>query len=158
MLPLIRAYGWVGTATVDGAIVGGNIWYRVGSRCFLHLIAHDPQYNQYSLGNYLVYLGFCDVISQGGRECWLMGGGQANKARFRARPRVFHGVQVYRSRVYYLRDWRRVSQRAMREFLREVKRALARLAYGSSPVARPASACLVLWRAIQRRLAAGSGE
>jgi hypothetical protein len=158
LLPLLRAYGTVGVATVDGRLCGANIWYRVGSHCFMHLIAHDPQYNAQMLGNYLVYLGLGDAIAQGGRECWLMGGGQANKARFGAVPRALASVVVYRSRLHYLVDWRRIAQRALREFLRERKKALAALAYGSSPAARAARTGLSLWRAIQRWHAAGRSQ
>lgn len=112
LMRIIRAYGRVGIATIDQRICGGNIWYRVGSRCFMHLIAHDPQYNSMMLGNYLVYLGFCDAIQTGVRKCWLMGGGDENKARFGAARISLESLLVYRSRLCYWLDWQQLLHRA----------------------------------------------
>lgn len=104
VIRLVRLHGYVGLATVDGRICGGNIWYRVGNRYFMHIIAHDRRFDSYMLGNLQMYWTFCDCITRGGRECWLMGGGRQHKSRFLAQTRHLTTTIVFRSRLARLLD------------------------------------------------------
>jgi CelD/BcsL family acetyltransferase involved in cellulose biosynthesis len=60
--------GLVGIATIDGAICAGQISYRIGTNDVASIIAHDPQYNNYSIGMICCYLTICECIVRKGKE------------------------------------------------------------------------------------------
>lgn len=97
IMRVLRLYGMLCVATIDDKICGGNIWYAVGKRHTMHIISHDPCYDRYALGNYLNYETFIYCIEQSGKECWLMGGNDAHKAKFGAIPFNLYSYRFYRS-------------------------------------------------------------
>lgn len=149
IIQLVRAYGSVYVATIDGRICAGTIWYRVGRRNHMHVIAHDPAYDQYMLGNQINFFAVCDCITHGGHECWMMGGG-AYKLRFLAFPIHFDTLVIFRSRTQFLLNLPRVSATAARIWQRRTKQKLVQLAQGDSFVARLVAKGLILARSIKR--------
>ncbi|TFW34375.1 GNAT family N-acetyltransferase [Massilia horti] len=150
ILQLVHAYGFVGVLSVGGTVRAGNVFYRVGQRYFMHLIAHDPDYDKYMLGNLVQFLATCHCIERGGRECYLMGGGREHKARFRALPKYFDSVDIYRSRLVFLLCLARVGQGAARRWLRHMREDLSRMAHTDSAGGRFAARCLALARTVKR--------
>jgi hypothetical protein len=150
ILQLIHVYGFVGTLTIDGVIRGGNIFYGVGRRYFMHVIAHDPDYDKYMLGHVVQYSSACHCIDLGGSECWLMGGGRENKSRFRAYPKYLESVDIYRSRLQYLLDAHRVMGGAARRLVRKSKDDLYQLADTDTRAGRAAARLLTMSRSIKQ--------
>jgi hypothetical protein len=128
ILRLVHTYGFVSVLRIDGVTRAGNVFYGVGKRFFMHVIAHDPDYDKYMLGHMVQYLAACHCIELGGRECRLMGGGRESKSRFRAVPKYLESVDIFRSRAQLLLDLRRVSSGALRRLLRGARTNLRQLA------------------------------
>ena len=124
IIRLVRIYGMVSIITIEGRVCGGQIYYRMGTRYFMQVIAHDPQYDDYKLGIICNYLTIRDCIASGGRECRFMGGGHAHKARFRAVPLDFDSVVVYRSRMQFFLDSRRILRTLFECYLCKLKRRI----------------------------------
>lgn len=100
---VLKKYGILCVATINGKICGGSLWYAVGRRHMLHIISHDPRYDRYGLGNLLNYHTFVHCIEQLGKECWMMGGNEAHKAQFGAVPFKMYSYRFYRSHRNILR-------------------------------------------------------
>ncbi len=126
IIRLVRLYGFVGVATIEGRVCGGNIWYRVGSRNFMHILAHDPRFDSYKLGNYQSYLSLSDCIAHGGRECWMMGGGREHKSRFLAKTKHLNTTIVFRSRLRRLLAVQTTTKAAISRLRHAAKEALFR--------------------------------
>lgn len=95
---LASRYGFTGLITIDGTLKAANLTFRVGERSFSRLIAHDPSYDAYSLGNQAQFFSIIYFISLGGREYWMSGGGSYHKAQFSASRRDLQNITLYRSR------------------------------------------------------------
>jgi hypothetical protein len=150
ILRLVHAYGFVSVLKIDGAIRAGNIFYGVGKRFFMHVIAHDPDYDKYMLGHMVQYQAACHCIEMGGRECCLMGGGRENKSRFRAFPKYLESVDIYRSRAQLLLGLRRVSSGTVRRLLRGARDSLLQLADAGGRAGRMVAACRAFGRAVRQ--------
>lgn len=150
ILQLIHAYGHVGLLVVDGEVRGGNVFYGVGGRYFMHIIAHDPAYDKYMLGHLVQYLAACHCITLGGRECCLMGGGSENKSRFGARRVYLSSVDIFRSRWHRMLSVRRVWAGAARRWLHQARHDFAQLAHADSAGGRMAARCLALLRSARQ--------
>lgn len=96
---LARTYGLIGLIYIDGAVCGGTLCYRVGTRYFSRLITHDPHFDAYGLGNQLQLSILQHCIASGGTEVWMMGGATESKRRFVAQRRLLNSITVYRSRL-----------------------------------------------------------
>jgi hypothetical protein len=150
ILRLVHAYGFVSVLRIDGVIRAGNIFYGVGKRFFMHVIAHDPDYDKYMLGHMVHYLAACYCIELGGRECCLMGGGRENKSRFRAFPKYLESVDIFRSRSQLLLDLRRVLSGSGRRLLRGARSNLLQLVEAEGRAGRIAASCLGFGRAAKQ--------
>jgi hypothetical protein len=150
ILRLIHVYGYVGALTINGVIRGGNVFYGVGGRYFMHVIAHDPDYDKYMLGHMVQYLSACFCIDMKGRECCLMGGGRENKGRFRAYPKSLDNVDIYRSRLRFLLDARRVLSGTSRRFLYRAKENYLQLADTDTRNGRAAARLLGFVRGLKK--------
>jgi hypothetical protein len=150
ILQLIHACGFVAVLTIDGVIRGGNVFYGVRGRYFMHIIAHDPDYDKYMLGNLVQYWVACFCIERKGRECWLMGGGAEHKKSFGASPKYFDSLVIYRSRLHYLSAVRRVMDGAARHSFHRFKQNLLERAQTERGHGRAAARCLELARWIKQ--------
>lgn len=103
IMQVLKNYGLLCVATIDDKVCGGSLWYAVGRRHMMHIISHDPRYDRYALGNCLNYQVFLYCIEQLGKECWMMGGNEAHKARFGAIPFKLYSYRFYRSHRNILR-------------------------------------------------------
>jgi len=103
ILQVLKRYGLLCVATIDGEVCGGSLWYAVGRRHMLHIISHDPRYDRYALGNVINYQTFIHCIERLGKECWMMGGNEIHKAKFGAVPFKMYSYRFYRSHHNILR-------------------------------------------------------
>jgi hypothetical protein len=99
---LVKAYGIVTVATIDGRVCAGAICYRVGSDYFMGVIAHDPAYDSYRLGTHCAYHTICECIRREGREFHFLWGEMDYKYRLMGAKRELDHVAIYRSRSHML--------------------------------------------------------
>lgn len=99
---LARERGLVVVATIDGHVCAGAITFRVGENFFLSVLAHDPAYNAYRLGNQCCYFTICECIKRAGKEFHFLWGQYDYKYLFLGVQRDLHRLAIYRSRLRYL--------------------------------------------------------
>ena len=97
-----RIYGLTCVAKIDGKICAGSISYRVGENYFMHVCAHDQNYDSYRLGMLYRYFTVCECIRLHGRECHFLWGRQEYKFSLLGVQRDLHDLVVYRSRMHFL--------------------------------------------------------
>lgn len=108
IVALAKACGMVGVATIDGRICGGTIGYMAGKNYFFKVIAHDPQYNEFSAGILCCYLTISECIARGCAQYNFMWNEYEYKFALGAMPRELAHFAIYRSRLHMLRQARRV--------------------------------------------------
>lgn len=118
ILALVEKCGLVGVIKVDGVVRAGGIACRTGANYFLLVLAHDPAFDDYSLGFLCCYYTICACIERGGREFHFLWGRYAYKQAFRGELRELYRIVIYRSRWAMLRHaglaaetWRRAMMR-----------------------------------------------
>jgi hypothetical protein len=121
IIRLAKVYGFVGVATIEGRVCAGTISYCVGSHYFMHVIAHDPTYDDYRLGTLCNYLTICECITHGGTEFRLMESSHRYKFDFLGARLDFDYLAIYRSRAHVLLDGGRVSQMAVKTAMRRIR-------------------------------------
>jgi hypothetical protein len=102
IINIVKHYGVVCVARINGEICAGTISYRVGDNFFMHVSAHDPLYDRYRLGLLNRYFTICECIRRGGKECHFLWGRQEFKFSLMGKRRDLHDLIVYRSRVRLL--------------------------------------------------------
>jgi hypothetical protein len=115
-----KTHGLVGVATIDGRVCAGAIGFRIGQNYFMHVIAHDPKYNDYSLGILCYYHTICEGIARGGQRFHLLQGRYGYKVRLLAERRDIRHIDVYRSRVQAILHGPRIGKKAVKGYIHEV--------------------------------------
>src|SRR5207245_3753907 len=119
-----KMYGLVGVATVDGRVCAGVICSRSAANYFMHVIAHDPTYDEYRLGKLCCYLTICECINRGGKEFHFLWGRYEYKYRLLGVQRDLDHLTVYRSRAQFLLNGNLVLKNAYKGYGRQAKRWL----------------------------------
>nr|WP_315222680.1 GNAT family N-acetyltransferase [uncultured Duganella sp.] len=148
---LAGACGLVGAITIDGRIRAGAISYHVGDNHFLVVLAHDPDYDRYSLGFLCCYLTICACIERGAKEFHFLWGRYDYKRSFLGQQRSLDQLLLYRSRGarlrhagLALRTWAAAARRRAMLWLQQGRRR-------EHPAARAALRCHgALRRLLQR--------
>lgn len=110
--------GMVGLVTIGNRVCAGAIAFRLGDRFFMHVIAHDPQFNSYSLGIICYYLTICKGIERGGKAFHLLEGRYGYKQRLLAKKRDVAELDIYRNRALFLLNSGTVAGKKIREVMR----------------------------------------
>jgi hypothetical protein len=97
-LELVRQRGMVGMIYIDGRLCAGSVGYRIGGNSFGGVLAHDPQFDDYSVGMLCCVLTVCEAITLGCREYHFLWGRDPFKFRLRGELHALDDVQVYRDR------------------------------------------------------------
>lgn len=97
-----KTAGIVGVARIGGKVAAGAIGFRIGDNYFMHVIAHHPQYNEFSLGILCYYHTICEGIARGAKRFHLLQGRYGYKYRLLAERRDIVHLDVYRSRASQL--------------------------------------------------------
>ncbi|MFL6671701.1 MAG: GNAT family N-acetyltransferase [Massilia sp.] len=121
LIRLVKECGVVLVATIDGRVCAGVICTRFGGNVFMHVVAHDPAYDDYRLGKVCCYLSICDAIARGAREYHFLSGRYEYKYRLLGEQRDFDRLVIYRSRLAVLLGLRLFVQTAFRGVGRRVK-------------------------------------
>jgi hypothetical protein len=147
-----RQCGIVGVATIDGRVCGGAIGFRIGDNYFMHVIAHDPAYNDYSLGILCYYDTICEGIVRGGKHFHLLLGRYEYKYRLLGVTQEIAHVDVYRNYFQTLLHGRRIGATAISAWVRETKLWLLEAERRDDPKSRLATRFVRAARMVKRRL------
>lgn len=101
-----KTCGIVGVARIDGKVCAGAIGFKIGNNYFMHVIAHHPQYNEFSLGILCYYHTICEGIARGGNRFHLLQGRYGYKYRLLAERHDLIHLDVYRNRASLLANLR----------------------------------------------------
>jgi hypothetical protein len=118
---IAATHGFVGASTIDGRICAGVICSRIGTNYFMHVIAHDPKYDDYRLGKLCCYMTICEAIARGAKEYHFLWGQGEYKYRFLGRQRDLDDLAVYRSRIYYFLNFNLVLKYTLTGYFRQSK-------------------------------------
>ena len=121
ILKIAGAYGFVGAATIDGRICAGVICSHVGENYFMHVIAHDPAYNEFRLGTLCCYLTICETIARGGKEFHFLWGQGEYKYRLLGIQHDLDNLTLYRSRAQYFLNLDTVLKNLLADYARYSK-------------------------------------
>ena len=94
---MLDAYGCVLLARDGGRVRAGVACTHVGGHAYMHVIAHDPAFDQARLGLLCCYLSICESIRRGMREYHLLSGRYDYKRRLLGQEREYDRIVVYRS-------------------------------------------------------------
>lgn len=149
LMKTLKKYGHVVMATIDGRICAGSIFFSVGKRHFHTYIAHNPEYDEYMLGNQMWLAAILYSIELRGEECWLMGGARLHKSRFKAKPFAFNSITVYRSRFHALLHGPLLADQWLKQKKLEFKAACKAELENKTPIGRLIEKSIVARNALQ---------
>jgi hypothetical protein len=114
LIRLVKECGVVLVASIDGRVCAGVICTQVGGNVFMHVVAHDPAYDDYRIGKVCCYLSICDAIARGAGEYHFLWGRYEYKYRLLGVQRDYDRLVIYRSRaalVFEAASWLRTAWR-----------------------------------------------
>lgn len=94
---MLGSYGCVLLARSGGRVRAGVACTHVGRHAYMHVIAHDPGFDQARLGLSCCFMSICEAIRRGMREYHLLSGRYDYKRRLLGQQRDFDRIVVYRS-------------------------------------------------------------
>jgi len=124
LIRLVQMSGLVTVAMVEGCVCAGVICSRSGKNYFMHVVAHDPQFDDYRLGKLSCYRAICECINRGGKEFHFLWGRNEYKYRLLGVQRELDHISVYRSRTELLFNGRMALKVAFKGYGRLIKRWL----------------------------------
>lgn len=136
IIRIAKTYGFVGAATINGRICAGVICSRVGGNYFMHVIAHDPTYNEFRLGMLCCYLTIRETIARGGTEFHFLWGQSDYKYRLLGVQHDLENLVLYRSRTQYFFNFHLVLKNMFASYARGSKVRLERSSSGGTFPAR----------------------
>jgi hypothetical protein len=134
LIRLVRKYGVVLIATMDSQICAGVINHCVGQNYFLHVLAHDPRFDEYRLGKLCCYLSICHAIAQGAREYHFGWGRFDYKYKMGGENKALYRVDIYRSRLVLAANVRHACRVKAKAKVRQFKLWLERVDSGDARV------------------------
>lgn len=155
IVALAKRCGIVGVATIDGRVCGGAIGFRIGDNYFMHVIAHDPAFNDYSLGILCYYQTICEGIARKGKRFHLLPGRYEYKYRLLGELREIASVDIYRSRLHALAFSGRIASTACQGYMLKTKLWLLDAERRNDRASRYAAKVVRTLRALKR---SGSGS
>jgi hypothetical protein len=99
LIRLLNEYGSVLVATINGRVCGGVICTYFGGNFFMHVVAHDSDYDAYRLGKVCTFLSIQAAIERGAREYHLLWGRYEYKYRLLGIQRDYDRILIYRSKL-----------------------------------------------------------
>jgi hypothetical protein len=121
LMDLAKECGVALVATIDGRVCAGVICSQFGGNFFMHVVAHDPAYDDYRIGKVCCYLSICDAIARGAGEYHFLWGRYEYKYRLLGQQRDYDQLVIYRSRLAVLRSLKRFVRTAWRGYGRRAK-------------------------------------
>lgn len=152
LINCVRENGSVGVVTINGCVCAGAIASRVGANYFLRVLAHDPEYNKYSLGTLCCYLAISDCIMRGAREFHFLWGESDYKYLLSGVRRALDFLAIYRSRTQLLLNIDIAIKARVRSVIRTALRYLHRARRQDTLPARLVTKSLDLARSAKRKM------
>lgn len=121
IIKLVKRCGFISLVRINGQLCAGAICYHTGSTVTLHVTAHNPEYNQHSLGMLNCYLAICESIKRGAKEFNFLWGRQEYKYALLGVNQNFDRMLVYRSYRDLLLDSRNLVRAKLENQLRLTK-------------------------------------
>jgi hypothetical protein len=121
LVRLAKTRGFVNVVMIDGRLCAGSISYRIGSRYFAFVNAHDAEFDEYWLGTLCYYLTIRAGIIHGGTRLHMGWGRYEYKSRLLGVREDFDRLVVYRSGLHMLLRADRVAKTAVRGYVRRLK-------------------------------------
>lgn len=121
LIRLVKECGVVLVATIEGRVVAGVICTMVGGNAFMHVVAHDPAYDDYRIGKVCCYLSICDAIKRGAANYHFLWGRYEYKYRLLGKQRDYDRLVIYRSRLAVLLGLKTYLRTAWRGYGRRAK-------------------------------------
>jgi hypothetical protein len=138
--------GMVGTVVVDNRIHAGTVCCRVGDTCYLAIMGHDSDYNEFSLGMLCNYWTSLECLRMNCKEINLMGGRLPYKYSFLGEPRRYDCVVLYRNRGALFRNIRDAMRTTLHGYTTEAKLAILDCERKEGTAARMVVAAITAWR------------
>ena len=104
LMQLLRARGWVGVISTRDRICAGTLACRFGDAVYSMVNAHDPQYDEYGMGNLSRHLLINASIRAGARRFHLLGGQLSTKRNALGQRQKLYEIRLYRSQLFMARD------------------------------------------------------
>ena len=131
---LAHKYGYITSIKVNGEICAANLSFRVGKRAFSEIVAHDPAFDAYSLGNQVQIISISHSIVMGAEEYWMRSGSESHKSQFLATERPLNSITVYASRKAAVYCWREYTTTSFEQLQRSIKHRLIKRSHGTSKI------------------------
>lgn len=96
-----KVNGLICVITIEGKVCAGAISFQAGQNYFLNILAHDSQYDGYSLGTLCCYLTINECIERGGKEFHFLWGRYPYKYALSGVQRDLDYLAIYRSRFHF---------------------------------------------------------
>lgn len=131
---LMKERGQLATIEIDGRLRAGLLCTLAGNDIYMHVVAHDPAFDELRLGYLCCVLGIEAAIAQGLHRFHFLWGWYDYKRRLGGQRRVLHHALLWRSRLAAWRHpWVLLAQTltGLKSRLRE--RRIARHADDSEP-------------------------
>lgn len=147
LIRLVRKYGTVLIATTESGICAGTICHHVGENFFMHVLAHDPNYNAYGLGKLCCYQSICAAIEQSAKEYHFGWGRNNYKYNMGGVNNDLYRVEIYRSLYRLTQNMRHFLEAEAFAEIRRYKLWIERVDQGNTDMdARIVSTIMMLRR------------
>ena len=97
LLALARAHGVLCICYANGKIIAGSICTKVGNDAYLHVIAHDVEYDGFNAGQVCLYNSILYLLEMNCARFHMLWGRSEYKYRFGARDENLVFFRMYRS-------------------------------------------------------------
>jgi hypothetical protein len=121
MIEHAKTSGLLVVALLDGKVCGGSLSFRLGDHYFAYLNGYDTRFAKYSLGMLCCYLAMNEKIQRGAKEAHLLWGRNQYKFKLLGVPRDLANLDIYRSRMQYYRDFKRVLGNVLDDYVKKQK-------------------------------------
>jgi hypothetical protein len=136
LIRITKTHGFVAVTRINGRVCAGIICSQVGKNYFMHVIAHDPAYDEYRLGILCCYRCINEAILRGGAEFHFLWGEGDYKYRLGGMKHDLYNLVVYRSRTVYFLQFGTVLRHAFIRTRLQLKKRLKQRAGGNDTIAR----------------------
>jgi hypothetical protein len=124
LIRLVQSGGLLLVASIDDKVCAGVVCSRVGENYFMHVVAHNPAYDELRLGKLSCYRAICECIDRGGKEFHFLWGRYEYKYRLLGIQRELDHVAIFRNHASMLAHANLVVKNAVKGYGRLGKRWL----------------------------------
>lgn len=97
LIRMVDTYGVTLVAQSEGRVYGGVIATQIGSQFQMHVVTHDPVFDEIRLGMLCCYMSICEAVRRRVTQFHLLSGRNEYKFRFRGEEQGYERIIIYRS-------------------------------------------------------------